>query len=68
MYICMYSNREASHLIIQRNVYAQVYDILQHIQYGEDADQVGIAQLLCNNSFSNAFPLHDVSHTLYCYI
>lgn len=49
-------------------IHAQVYDILQCIQYGEDADQIGIGQLLTNHSFNSAFPLHDVSHALSLYV
>lgn len=63
---------QANHLMWSRInvIHVQVYDILQHIQYANDADQVGIARLLGNRSFNNAFPMHDVSRcviTIYVY-
>lgn len=45
-------------------IHVQVYDILQRIQYAKESDQVGIARLLGNRSFNNAFPMHDVSSVL----
>ena len=50
------------------NFIHQVNDILNRIQYGKDDDQVGIARLISNHSFANAYPIHDVRTCVYIVI
>jgi len=38
----------------------KVYQILQTVTYGDEADEMGLNNLLHDKIFTEAFPLHEV--------